>query len=348
MGTLSLWALGPHARFFRHLGRLLDAGQPLSECLKKAAPVKGSLEDLVRRTIPVLDAGRGLSGAFASAGAVWPAMVWGHLQAGEACGRLPQLLDELAAELEDQRRRILALIFNFRTIWFFIMLLGGSFSLSITTSVRDLPVETVDRGSAAVLTGIGASAAGSFLFYVFLGLFLCIGFGWFQIRGKQILTERHSGFERLRLTFPLFSTILISDSLARYFGLLSKMLVAGLTLPKSLELARSDVAFPQWRKQFEVVRQAVEGGQSLSEGFSRVPHIPRDLITELQVGEASGALSEGMDHYVAHLRDRVKRLRLMVNVAFGILLFVLGVILTLIVAIKGLGAWVPLYERVLE
>ncbi len=278
---LPFFQMGHHARFFRRLARMIDAGTSLTQAIKGLRGTGGVPARLVEQVIPLLDQGAGLVPSLEQVRASWPSFVWAHLEAGEASGTLPKMLTHLADEIDHRRKRILAHIFNWRTLWFFLMLLGASFSLSVTGAVRNLGMEDVDKGVAGILAGIFTGAVLGFIFYIGMFLLFCLGFAWFQITGKHRLTQRFPGFENLRLRMPLFAQISINESLGRYFTLLSTMLDSGLTLPRSLDLAQADIEFPLWRGRFSAVREAVEQGAFLSSGSPkiRVPKCPTPLET---------------------------------------------------------------------
>jgi len=71
-------------------------------------------------------------------------------------------------------------------------------------------------------------------------------------------------------------------------------------------------------------------------------------LAELRVGEQTGMIAERLDHYVGFILEKVTNRRMAANVASAVALFLLGILLTLFVLIKGLGAWIPLYERALS
>ncbi len=343
IGDLGVRELGQFANFFRRLERLLGAGGSLEPSLKSAAG-SGSPRTLVQKASPYLKQGHGLTKALELSGAVLPGYVWAHLEAGEVSGRLPETLRDLAEETAARRNRILKQIFNWRMLWFFFMLLCAAFSLSITSAVSGINQEEVDSGVKAVLTSITTGAIPRFLLWVLAFTGSCLAFVWFQIKAKAMLTRKYPGFERLRLKLPFFSQILIEESLARYLTLLSRLLEAGLPLPRSLDLAQKDIEFPHWQACFSQIRERVEKGGTLVAGFEEAPHIPEEMLAELRVGESTGGLPEGMAHAAHWLKEACERKRTLLNVLFAAGLFILMVILTIVVTIKGMTSWMPLLD----
>lgn len=346
MQPLGILDLGTWSKFFLGLARQLKAGIPLKTALVSAGYTKAGTA-LANSAITALDGGTTFVAACEAADPGWPAFVWSHLEAGERSGHLPEMLDLLSTELIARRKRILGRLFNLRTVMFAFILLGASFSLSVTGAIGVIPNEAVQEGASSVLSNLARGAGIRIVFYLTFFISIFWAFVWFQIKGKHLLTHLYPPFERLRLSLPLFSQILIGETLVRYLTLLGKMISAGLPLPLSLKLARADVDLPHWQGRFEEVHAAIERGESLSQGLARVPHIPAELLAEIRIGETTGELADGLEHYAVGLRERMERLHMTVNVGMGIALFIIGVLLTVFVLMRGMGAWIPLYERAL-
>lgn len=338
-----LGELGQYSKFFLRFGKLLSAGGNLHHSLTGAAG-SGAPGKLVRAAEPYLNQGHGLIKSLEMSGAKLPPYAWAHLEAGQVSGRLPQFLKDLANEMAERRKRILAQIFNWRMLWFFFMLFCAAFSLSITSSVGDVNESQINAGVNAVLVGIASGAVPRFIAWALFFAVACVGFGWFQIKTKPMLTRKFPGFEAMRLGLPFFSGILIEDALSRYLTILARMLDAGLPLPRSLDLAAQDIEYPQWRDKFGRIRDTVEQGGTLAAGFAKTPHIPSDLVAETRVGETTGGLPDGLERAGTWLKESVGRKRLALNVTFAAALFLFSVILTIIVAIKGMSSWMPLLD----
>ena len=342
---LDLMAMGAYAHFFRRLGRLIDAGMSLPQAVPGAA-ASGQPARLAAKILPHLEAGHDLVRALDMERAVLPSYVWGHLAAGIHAGRLTENLERLATDIEARRKRILDQIFNWRMLWFFVMLFFAAGSLAITGSVGEVDDDAINKGTSGVLMAIGLSSAPKFIFYLLGFLLVCVAFGWFQIKGKYHLSARFTGYEAFRLQLPITGAILIQETLIRYLNLLSDLLRAGLPLYLALDLAKEDIELPSWRNNFDAIREAVERGEALGAAFTRVPHLPADLIAEITIGEKTGELAQGLNHFTTRLEDDLKNKRTTLNVITAAALFGLGVLLTLIVTIRGLAAITSVYDKI--
>ncbi|MDJ0834959.1 MAG: type II secretion system F family protein [Acidobacteriota bacterium] len=341
---LGLFAMSRTARFLSRLARTVGAGIPLQQALRQSS---GNEKLPVQQITRFLDTGAGLTDACARSGIVWPAYVWAHLEAGERSGRLPEMLESLADEIMARRKRILAQIFNWRTIWFALIIIGGTVTLALTETIRNLSAERVQEGTESVLAGLALGTVTRIFLFGGSASALVLGFLWFQLKGKYLLTQRFPRIEEARLRLPLFGDILRGETLARYLTLLGRMLGAGLPLPESLDLARADIEFPNWQKSFRKIQEAVLAGNTLSRGMAAVPHMPADLIAEIEVGETTGDLAEGMERYADLMRENLARLHQTAGWVTGAALVGFGFLVGLLILLRGMTSWIELYERVL-
>jgi len=339
--------MGLYARSFNQLSRMLSSGHSLMSALDQIQQSRPKLRDQFKNVIKAIDRGHTLVDGFAIAKARFPSFVWGHLEAGERSGHLVTLLAELADELSARRKWVLGQIFNFRTLWLMAVFAFGAISLAVTESVRHLTPEIVDRGEVAVLTAIGSGALSRSIVYGSLITGAVLLFAWYQIKGKHRFTQRWPWLENLRLRTPLFGQIAKLESWRRYLNLLARMIESGLPLHPALKLAQADIEYPRWQSEFSILQTTLDRGGTLAEGFQAIPHVPQDLPIEVDVGEKTGSLAECLRRDATQISEQIQRLRQLVTVVFLVASLVLGILITIMVFVRGLGAWIPIYEKVL-
>lgn len=91
---------------------------------------------------------------------------------------------------------------------------------------------------------------------------------------------------------------------------LASMLSAGLPVVQSLDALKDQVTHQHFKKVVEGVKTRIEGGESLSEGFTHYPDVFDDLyINLMRAGEAGGMLAETSSRVAGYLEDsaRLKR-----------------------------------------
>lgn len=333
------------ADFFRRAAQLLAAGLQLNEVFRTASKRGNRWGRLVSSAAD--HAHLGFVGALRAASVAFPAYVWALLDAGEQSGELVKVLYRLAEELEQTRKIIMRRIFNLRTLWFFGVILCAIFALSVGAGIRGLTPEHVDQGVGAIVTAVFIRGLFFFVGYSLLAVFLGVVFFWFQFEGKHALTDSLPGFEQFRLSVPLFSSVLIGETLIRHFHILNLCLESGLPLPRSLSLAAGAVEFPSWRKAFDRVRDDVEAGADLGQAYERVPRIPEELLAEIRVGVKTGTIGEGMHAQIRQLEEVVEHRKTVVSALMFGVLFLISMLIAVFVFIQVFGAWMPLYQEVL-
>lgn len=347
IGVLGVFALGRYARFFRQLAKMIGAGMPLNSSLEKLRESHPSLNHPLQKTIAGLDQGLSLIHALASSNFRFPQFVWAHIEAGEFSGNLETLLHSLANELETRRRWIMQQLFNFRTLWLIAIFIFAALSLSVTETVRHLDPQLVDKGQVAILTGIGKGALGRFsLYFIFIATCI-IAFALYQIKWKHMLIQRFSKMEMLHLKTPLFGQISQLEAWRRYLSLLAKLLESGLPLQKALYFSQQDSEFPSWRKGLGTLQNTLDRGGSLGDGFRKLPFAPKSLAIEIEVGTSTGTLPESLRKDAVAMEEKLNQLRNLAQIVFLVASIFMGAVLTILIFARGLGAWLPLYEKVL-
>lgn len=342
---LSLGEMRRLGQFFHRMGTRLKAGQSLSRALDSWDERGTELARVVCILKREIDGGRGLMVALERAEPGWPAFVWAHLRAGEAGGRMPQMMLSLADYLEKRRAWLISQIVNLRTLYFILVCVAASFSLGVLGAVSDLDSATLATDRSTVLQAIIRGAG----LRIGLWLLFFAGLAWlfvrFQLRWKYQLTERLPWVERLRLAIPVSSTILIGEAWSRYFRLLSMCLDSGLSMPVALDLAQADVDYPQWRKQLSRIREAVQEGAGLAEAFRLAPALNEESLGEIATGEETGTLPASLIRAAGFLDEKVQRARQIITTILTVFIFLIAIVLTIAVLAKGAMAPFQLMER---
>ncbi len=271
----------PLVTFTTQLATLLKAGMPVFESLtaleeqmlgEKCHRIIASLCERIRGGTSLSDALRAHPTSFDS---LYCAMV----AAGEASGALDTVLDRLASLLSKQlharKQLITALIYpaviaSFCTLVIFLLL-----TFAIPSIENLFEGRTLSSFTAAVL------AVSHFLSRAWPIYIPLLAIGGFFIR-------RHAPALAFRL--PLFRTLIIQSSLARFSRTLSTLQQGGLPLIDSLQLARQVIPNPALAAAIKHAEKRVIEGGSLAAELQKNPLIPKLVGRMLRVGEESGDL----------------------------------------------------------
>ncbi|HOX45698.1 MAG TPA: type II secretion system F family protein [Myxococcota bacterium] len=268
--------LGRRVALFGQLGRMLEAGLPLTEALRVAA--RGSpaaLADGLDAVRARVEAGAGLHEAADAAPGLFPGGSQALLQAGETTGGLPAAFRALAAEAEaalDLRRQVWR-----GAIYPFVL-----FSL----------VFFVPRAHLLITSGLGGYLKACALPYLAALVALAVvvwGVPW--LLGLLLGPRRVARMVRL---LPGLRGLLRLRGEVRLCRELGAALEAGLGMPEALRLAFHASGEPRLEDRLEGVQRAVAQGASLHEAFTRLGLLDADLLLAVAGGERAGRLVEAL------------------------------------------------------
>lgn len=143
---------------------------------------------------------------------------------------------------------------------------------------------------------------------------------------------------------------------------LSTMISAGVPLARSLSALQADSESPALREALMNVTKDIESGQPLADSFAKHPKIFSDVyVNMVRAGEEGGILDEILKRLAlqveqdASIRKKIKGammypvviLSVTVIAFFGIMLFIVPKIGSILTSLGGPNAKLPIYTRVL-
>jgi general secretion pathway protein F len=332
--------LGPRERMLAigELAMLVEAGVPLAEALPTLAE-RGSDDPLARAFTEMdrqLKRGRPILEALRAGFPDLPAYVFQLVEAGAETGELGAALKDasLQMEAEDKMRQEMrnaltyplvlicagvgAVLFIFTAVVprFSAMFAGRMNELpALSRWVMGLGVLVNDNLAASLLAAAGVIAL----------LFLML---------RRPETHRHL-FE-LSLRLPAIGSWLAEQEIARWAGMMAKLLANRVALMRALELARGALKSATLAQQMGQVERMVRGGSALSRALADNTRFDATSLNLIRVGERAGQLPEMLGSLAAlHervSRDRMKRvLSLIEPAAILVIGGVIGVFVTAII-----------------
>lgn len=143
---------------------------------------------------------------------------------------------------------------------------------------------------------------------------------------------------------------------------LSTMISAGVPLARSLSALQADAASPYMREVLAGIAKEVEGGIPLGDAFAKYPAVFSDVyVNMVRAGEEGGILDEILKRLAlqveqdASIRKKIKSammypmvlLGITVAAFFGIMLFVVPKLGSILSSLAGPNAQLPVYTRVM-
>lgn len=334
--------------FTQELSHLLQAGLPLFQALSILS--KQQKRPGLRKLLPFLlgrvYAGFSLSSSLAHYSAFGPVYL-SLIQAGEQSGKLAQQLayvaDYLKALHKTRQSLQTALIYPALVLGcmgvvslFLLLYIVPRFEVLLQTSLGKGPLPMLTEGVLAcshILQQQGKALGLACLFISSLGY----------------LILRHKGQPLRGLVWRLPGLKGLGEklNLARFTHVLVTTLNSGLSLLKSLSLARLALNVPSLSAAAYQLEQHMQKGMTLSEALKRQEAFPTTFLSLVEIGEATGSLTPILkslgENYQEQVEQALKKLSILLEPACIIALsslvglVVLGLFLPILQMIQGLG-----------
>lgn len=327
-----------HMLAIGELAMLVEAGVPLAEALPTLAERgdDGALARAFTEMDRQLKRGRSILEALRAGFPGLPPYVFQLVEAGAETGELGAALKDAAAQMEAEDRLNQELR-NALTYPIVLVLAGISAVLFIFVAV----VPRFAAMFAGRLNEIPALSRWVLSIGVFVNDNLVLSLSGFAgaialaVLGFRRPETRRQLFE-LGLRIPVIGPWLAEQEIARWSGMMAKLLANKVALMRALELARGALRSAQLGQQMSQVERVVRGGQALSRAIGDHTRFDATSLNLIRVGERAGHLAEMLASLAAlherTSRDRLKRvLSLIEPMAILVIGGVIGVFLIAII-----------------
>jgi general secretion pathway protein F len=327
----------------RQLATLVRAGMPLEEALRALGEqvTNRRLQSVVAGVRARITEGSSLTEALGEFPGTFPELYRVMVEAGEASGRLEEVLDRLADYTEERqamRQKLgVAMIYPILVTLVALLVVIALLTYVVPEVVRvfestgqDLPLLT--RGLIATSDFLRAN-----------GFYLLVGMGGLAILGGYLL--RRPGiryqWDRLLLDLPLlgrFSRTLNAARVARTLAILTD---SGVPLLEALRIGGRVVPNRPMRQAVEEAAVNVREGGRLHNALNQSGYFPPLLVHMLSAGEESGELEKMLERAASHQeRELESAVSAATSLMEPLLILVMGgVVLVIVLAIL-----LPIFE----
>ncbi len=322
--------------FAIQLSTLLKAGIPLLRSLEIIE--KGITNLFFRQVIQYLRKRVSEGGTFSKALQNYPQVfpwIWANLvEVGEATGKLPECLEEIAHYQESAARIKQKVV----TAFFYPGVLTAAVLVALTFLLLFIvpkfsAIFLAQKMTLPVLTRIVITASDilrmHFLWVAGVVVAAVIAFIYTK-RSPSIKTT----YDRIVLGTPLFGSILLQVAVIRFTRSLGTLLRAGVQILQALEIAGRLVENSFIEAGIKRVAQQVRGGQGLGVQLEARKIFPVFMTQLITVGEESGQLDRFLDLLSNYYEEQVDTFlaRLTTLLEPILLVFMGGVIGTIVVS----------------
>lgn len=354
MNRMLLWMedfLGPRVKpqelavFTRQLWTLQKAGIPLLSSLvslrdqTRTPAFKKTLSGVIKE----VESGAPFSAALSAHPTVFKALYFNMVKAGEASGKLDEVLLHLAQMLEfevktaDKIRS--AMLYPAVT---FAALVAAF--IAIVTVVMPKFIDMYARFHAQlplpsrILLGINDAVR-------YHGPELVVGIAAivFIFRYLTSLSQGRYLWDNFRIHFPVLGPLIMNVDMSRFAKILSELLSSGVPILQALRLVSDTVDNALIQRAILRISASVNEGRGMAEPMASAGFFTPMVVQMVAVGEMSGKTDELLAHAAEYYREHVENMTKNLSSLLEPLLicFMGGLVLLL-----ALGVFLPIWQLV--
>ncbi len=315
--------------FTRQLTSLLRAKVELVPAVtmlkdqSSSAGVHALLEDLERH----LREGHTFSEAMARHPRVFPALFLSAIRAGEAVGKLDDILIKLV-EFDDQQTRMESQLKGALAYPLLLLALGvgclGFFIGFVVPRMAGLFAQLGGAlpGPTRVLISLSAGLSHYWLVVV---AGLIVG-GWLFQRVRRMPAVIAAG-ERVLRHVPVARDILEARQVGRFTRTLQLLLESGLPVFQAMETARPTLGSVMMEARMREAEESVKRGESIAQSLRAAQCFPTLVTQMIAVGESAGTLVHVLDELAAYYeRFLDETLRVMTSLLEPLMIVLMGIL----------------------
>jgi type IV pilus assembly protein PilC len=263
------------------------------------------------------------------------------IQAGEASGALPQVLDRLINLIEHEETIRSDIRAALRYPFIVMAILVVAFFTLLTVVVPKF-VDILERANMELPIPTRISI---FLYETISNYWLLILFGLVVLgMGLNAYLRTSRGKmdrDRLYLKLPLIGPLLVKAAMSRFASIFSILQASGVSVLECLRILSGTINNQAIAAEFDQIGERLEEGRGISGPLRSSVYFPPLVINMIGIGEESGnmedMLNEISDHYDAEVSFSTQKL----SEAIGP---VLTLVLAAVIAFFALAIYLPMWN----
>ncbi|MFH1220139.1 MAG: type II secretion system F family protein [Candidatus Eisenbacteria bacterium] len=282
------------AVFTRQFSTMINSGLPLVQCLDILArqSEKEHFRKIISSTMRDVESGATLADALSKHPNVYSELYVNMVEAGETGGVLDVILARLATYLEkmDSLKRKVRGAMTYPAVVCFVTIAATVFMLVFI--IPTFAKLYSDFGGELPGPTRVVMAISSFLrtkWWLLVGIILALVFG---IRRYYRSKAGRAKIDRLALSVPVFGSVLLKASIARFTRTLGTLVSSGVPILEGLEITAKAAGNSVVREAVMKTRASISSGQTIAEPLKQSGIFPPMVVQMISVGEETGALDE--------------------------------------------------------
>jgi general secretion pathway protein F/type IV pilus assembly protein PilC len=333
------------AAFYTQLADLLRAGVPLLrslEILERQSSVPALAATLREVHARVAD-GTSLADAMAVFPRAFNELAVSMVRAGQEGGFLEDVLERIAQfteHQEDLKAKVIgALAYPiFLAVTGFLVL--NALIIFFVPKFEPIFEKLRDKGELPALTEALIGTSHFLQRWWWLIILVWIGC-WLLYRHWANSEQGRLTRDGWRLRMPVAGKIYLNLALARFTRILGTLLHNGIPILQALKIAKDSTGNRVLTQAIDRAAENVTHGDKLAEPLGACPHLPRNVVEMIAVGEESNNLENVLVSIADSLEKQTSRqLELMVRLLEPVMLLVMAAVTLLVVA----GLLMPVFK----
>lgn len=324
--------------FTRQLATLVNAGLPLMKCievLRRQCPVP-ALKECLDGVSEQIAGGSTFSEALTGYPKIFDNLYVNMVKAGEAGGVLEIVLTRLA-EFSEKAAKIINKVKS--AMVYPVVVLVAAIGITAFLLIKAIP--QFQGLFKDILGGKQLPAVTQFVidaseFVQENGLSILLGVIAFVLALKFVKKTSYGAYywDALKLRAPVIGTLLRRTAISRFSRTLGTLLASGVPILQSLTIVRDTAGNKVLSKAIQNIHDAVKEGESMTGPLAESKVFPPMVVSMVEVGEETGALSDMLTRVANTYDDEVDNAVAGLTAAIepALIIFLASIVGTIVVA----------------
>ena len=331
--------------FFRQFATMTTAALPIIQSLRilEQQVSNPRFKRVLQDVVASIEGGSTLSSAFSKYPDVFDSVTVSMIKAGEESGNLGIILEELAQELEKQKK--LQGKIKSALIYPVIILVVVVVVVILLLTVLVPAIEAIfnDLGAAAQLPWSTRMIITMSDFVISKGVYILVTIVLFALAFRYHYS-RPTGryfYHRMVLKIPQVGTLITKMQVAQFTRVFALLMKSGVTITKALELTAHSLTNELFRETVQSAKTEVSKGTPLSRHIARAEHFPLIVSQMIAVGEESGEMVSVLEKLSQYYTEEVDvATDNMSSIIEPIMLILMGVIISFV----AMAVYMPMFS----
>jgi type II secretory pathway component PulF len=321
--------------FNRQLWTLLKAGLPLQSGLVslREQTSNETLRRVIEAVIRDIEGGTALSASVAKHPEVFSPLYVSLVRAGEASGKLDEILFHVAemGEFEVQTRDKIKSATRYPILAFTSLVIA--FFMVVTYVIPKFADVFGQYGARLPLATRFLLGLNALLRHHWLELAIGGAAAWFGARALLDRPAIRYRWDLLKLKTPVFGPLFENLAMSRFSRVLAELLASGVPVLQALELVSGTADNAVIARAIEDIRHSVNEGRGMAEPMKSSRFFPPIVVNMVEVGEQTGKTEELLRHVADYYDDKashmIKNLTTLIEPLFIVVLGGMVIVLAL-------------------